>query len=374
MKHLTFIFAAVLALTACKPGAGEALRYRTATVTRSDLRSFITATGTLSAVISVDVGTQLSGQIVRLNADFNSIVRKGDVIAEIDTALYAAKVKEAAGELAAAEAEAKLKKQILERTQQLLPNRAATESDLELAIAELARANATVMIKEAAVTRANVDLNFCIITAPVDGVVISRKVDLGQTVAAVMTTPVLYTIAQDIQKMNISASVSEADIGRVTVGNKVDFTVDAFPDDLFAGTVKQVRMAATTKENVVTYETIIEVDNRDQKLFPGMTADLSILVAEHPGVLKIPNTALRFSPPEEAAVTSSVTAKLQRGQQLVYLATAQSNRLEAVVVSTGITDNTETEILSGVAEGARVVTAASGAAEDSLFGDGPTED
>jgi HlyD family secretion protein len=374
MKYPASIFSFILLLTACKPGAGDAVRYQTAAVSRGDLRAFVTATGTLSAVISVDVGSQLSGQIVRLNADFNSLVKKGDVIAEIDTALYAASVKEATGELAAAVAEATLKKQVLERTRQLVPTRAATEADLELAVSDLARAEATVMIKEAALARANADLGYCIITAPVDGVVISRKVDPGQTLAAAMTTPVLFTIAQDIRKMNISASVSEADIGRVKVGNQVDFTVDAFPDDLFVGTVKQVRMAATTKENVVTYETLIEVDNRDQKLFPGMTADVSILVAEHSGVLKIPNTALRFTPPEDAAVTSSISAKLQRGQQLVYLAKALPNVLEAVVVTTGITNNTETEILTGLTEDARVVTAATGLVKASLFGDGPSDD
>ena len=374
MKYPVFIISAVLAQTACKRGAGDAVHYRVVAVTRGDLRSFVTATGTLSAVNSVDVGTQLSGKIVSLDADFNSIVKKGDVIAKIDTELYAALVKEATGELAAAEAEAKLKKQILDRTRELLPNRAATESDLEIAIAEVARADAMVMIKEAALTRANVDLNFCIITAPVDGVVISRKVELGQTVAAMMSTPVLYTIAQDINMMNISALVSEADIGQVKVGHKVDFTVDAYPDDLFAGTVKQVRLAPTAKENVVTYETIIEVDNRDQKLFPGMTADVSILVAEHTGVLKIPNTALRFIPPEEAVINSNVTAKLQRGQQLVYLATDRTKGLEAVVVTTGITDNTETEILSGIQEGAPAVTAATGVEEESPFGDGPGDD
>jgi HlyD family secretion protein len=172
---------------------------------------------------------------------------------------------------------------------------------VEQAVAELTQAEATVTIKEATLDQAKTDLGFCRITAPVDGIVVTRKVDVGQTVVAAMSTPVLFTIAQDIKKMRITATVSEADIGGVKKGNKVNFTVDAFPDDVFSGDVVQVRIAPTTTENVVTYETLIDVENPEQRLFPGMTADVSILTAERNDVLKVPNTALRFTPRRMAA-------------------------------------------------------------------------
>ena len=189
-----------------------------------------------------------------------------------------------------------------------------------------------------------------------DGIVISRKVDVGQTVIAAMTTPELFTVAQDITKMNISASVSEADIGQVKNGETVDFSVDAFPDEVFHGAVSQVRKSPTTTQNVVTYETIITVDNPEQKLFPGMTADVSILVAEHTNALSVPNTALRFTPPEGAMFEQARPAKLQRGQRLVYTLGSDGAKLKAVIVKIGLTDGKDTEILDGLTEGSRLVT------------------
>lgn len=373
MKSLLCIISVSFLVASCKPGGPQSIRFGTASMTRGDLRSYVTATGTLSAVVSVDVGSQVSGRIVTLNADYNSPVKKGDLVAEIDTAIYRARVKEAEGDLASSRATVRLKQQSLERKRALVPIRAATQLDLDQAIAELAQAEASVMIKEAALDRAQVDLSYCRIVAPVDGIVISRKVDLGQTVAAAMTTPVLYTIAQDIKKMHIIASVSEADIGHIQVGQSVDFNVDAFPDDPFQGTVTQVRMAPTTKENVVTYETVIAVDNQQQKLFPGMTADVSILVAERFDVLKIPNTALRFTPPEEASVIAWSADQLKRRQQWVYTLSADGKQLQAVVVTTGITDNTDTEIIEGIDPAAKVVVSATGLTKASGFppSDGP---
>ncbi len=228
----------------------------------------VTASGTLSAVVSVDVGSQVSGKITALYADFNSPVKKGQLVAEIDPSVYEAALRQAEGDLASAKADVTLKRQNLERKKILAPQRAASQLDLDQATAELAQAEAAVIIKQAALDSARANLGYCKITAPVDGIVISRKVDLGQTVIAAMTTPVLFTIAQDITKMNISASVSEADIGQVKDGQPVDFTVDAFPDEVFHGKVTQVRKAPTTTQNVVTYETIITVDNPGAKTFP----------------------------------------------------------------------------------------------------------
>jgi HlyD family secretion protein len=346
---------ALLVVPGCKP-SGNAPKYETAPVTRGELVQHVTASGTLSAVVSVDVGSQVSGKIVAMSVDFNSPVKKGQLIAEIDPTVYAAALRQAEGELASAQADVTLKKQNLERKKTLLPLKAASQLDLDQAVAELAQAEATIDIRQASRESAQANLGYCKITAPVDGLVISRKVDIGQTLAAAMTTPILFTIAQDITKMNISATVSEADIGLVKDGQPVDFTVDAFPDDVFHGTVTQVRKAPTTTQNVVTYETIITVDNQEQKLFPGMTADVSILVADHKDALKIPNTALRYTPPTEAKFETTPPAKLERNQRLIYSPGSNGTLLKPVIVKVGITDNVDTEILEGITAGAQVVT------------------
>ena len=345
----------LMAIVGCKP-SGNALKYETAPVTRGEIVQHVTASGTLSAVVSVDVGSQVSGKIVALPVDFNSPVKKGQLIAEIDPTVYEATLRQAEGQLASAQAEVTLKKQNLERKKKLLPLKAASQLDLDQAVAELAQAEATIVIDQASLESAQANLGYCKITAPVDGIVISRKVDVGQTLAAAMTTPILFTIAQDITKMNISATVSEADIGQVKDGQPVDFTVDAFPEDVFHGTVTQVRKSPTTTQNVVTYETIITVDNREQKLFPGMTADVSILVANHKDVLKISNTALRYTPPDGAKFEQTPPARLERNQRLVFSPGNNGTVLKPVIVRVGITDNVDTEILEGITADAQVVT------------------
>jgi HlyD family secretion protein len=357
----------------CRPHAG-AFKYETSPVTRGDIVQHVTASGTLSAVVSVDVGSQVSGKISAMYVDFNSPVKKGQLVAEIDPTVYEASLRQAEGELASAQANVTLKRQNLERKKTLAPMHAASQLDLDQAIAELAQAEASVIIKQATVDSARANLGYCKITAPVDGIVISRKVDLGQTVIAAMSTPVLFTIAQDITKMNINASVSEADIGQVKDGQPVDFTVDAFPDDVFHGKVVQVRKAPTTTQNVVTYETIITVDNPEQKLFPGMTADVSILVAERKNVLKIPNTALRYTPPENAAFEQTPPTKLERNQRLIYAPGVDSVKLKPVIVKAGITDGVDTEILEGITDGASVVTSTlSSSAKSGGFGGPPPQ-
>jgi len=364
---------ALLVVPGCKP-SGNAPKYETAPVTRGELVQHVTASGTLSAVVSVDVGSQVSGKIVAMSVDFNSPVKKGQLIAEIDPTVYAAALRQAEGELASAQADVTLKKQNLERKKTLLPLKAASQLDLDQAVAELAQAEATIDIRQASRESAQANLGYCKITAPVDGLVISRKVDIGQTLAAAMTTPILFTIAQDITKMNISATVSEADIGLVKDGQPVDFTVDAFPDDVFHGTVTQVRKAPTTTQNVVTYETIITVDNQEQKLFPGMTADVSILVADKKGVLTIPNTALRYNPPDTAVFEQAAPQKLERSQRLVYSVSADGAKLKPTVVKTGVTDGVDTEMLDGLAEGVPVVTSTlSATAKPRRFGEGPPQ-
>jgi HlyD family secretion protein len=343
-------------MVGCKPSGKNSAKYETTPVSRGRIVQHVTASGTLDAVVSVDVGSQVSGKIIALYADYNSPVKKGQLVAEIDPTRYGAALCQAEGQLASAQADVTLKRQNLERKNVLVPLRAASQLDLDEAVAELVKAEAMVTIRQAALESAKADLNYCKITAPVDGIVIARKVDVGQTVNAAMNTPVLFTVAQDITRMNIEASISEADIGQVKDGQSVDFTVDAFPDEVFTGKVTQVRKAPITQQNVVTYETIITVDNPEQKLFPGMTANVSILVADHNDVLKVPNVALRYTPPEDVNYEQIISTNLNRNQRMIYSPGSDGEKLNPIIVEIGITDGVDTEILSGSAEGTAIVT------------------
>lgn len=376
MKSLRFyligatLIGLVAIVTGCMSKGGDNI-YETAKVTRGDLVQYVTASGTLGAVVSVDVGSQVSGKISSLAADFNDHVKKGQLIAEIDPSVYQASLRQAQGELASAKASVVLKQQNLARKKILAPQKAASQLDLDQAIAELAQAQATVVIKQAALDSANANLSYCKITSPIDGIVISRKVDVGQTLAAAMSTPILFTIAQDITRMHISAPVSEADIGQVKVGQDINFKVDAYPDEIFGGKVVQVRKSPTTTSNVVTYETIIDVDNSAQKLFPGMTADVSIRVSESKNALKISNAALRYSVPGNVQYEGTPPAKLGSGQRLVYTPVDNGKKLKPLVVKTGISDGIDTELLEGASEGLPLVTSTLSTAKSSGFGDGP---
>jgi HlyD family secretion protein len=367
------LVAALFFNSSCRPPGAGSVRYITVPLGRGQIVQRVTASGSLSAVVSVDVGSQVSGKISGLYADFNSPVKKGDLVAEIDTTVYAAALRQADGELASAKADAVLKRQNLERKKVLAPQKAASQFDLDQATAELAQAEAMVVMRQAARESAQANLGYCKITAPVDGIVISRKVDVGQTVIAAMTTPVLFTIAQDITKMHISAAVSEADIGQVRDGQPVDFNVDAYPDETFGGKVVQVRKAPTTTQNVVTYETLIAVDNPEQKLFPGMTADVSILVSERGSAWKLANTALRFTPPEGTSFDQTPPTKLSRNQRLVYVVGSTVAQLRPVIIKTGISDGVDTEVIEGLAEGATVVTSAITAKQAAGFGGPPPQ-
>jgi HlyD family secretion protein len=272
--------------------------YQTAKVTRGDLTQTVTATGQLNPVRNVQVGSQISGIIMKLNADFNSLVKEGEIIAQLDAGTYRANMNSAEGDLANANAGLELAQVNARRADELFKNKLIAQSDYDQTVATLHQAEAQVKIRNAALERAKVDFDRCTIYSPVDGIVISRNVDVGQTVAASMSAPTLYIIANDLTKMQIDANVSEADVGGVEVGQDVDFTVDAFPYRTFHGKVIQVRNSPTTVQNVVTYDTVIEVSNADLKLKPGMTANVAIVVARRENVLKIPNAALRFRPPE----------------------------------------------------------------------------
>ena len=345
-----------------------AANYQTATVTHGPLTQAVTATGTLNPVVNVQVGSQVSGNIAKLFADFNSQVKAGDVVAQIDPALFQATVTQTEGDLASAQAALELAKLNATRTQQLFTQKNSSQQDLDQAMANLHQAEANVKIKQGALDKAKADLDHCTITSPIDGVVISRSVDVGQTVAASLQAPIIFMIANDLTKMQIDSNVAEADVGVVTIDQNVDFTVDAFPTHTFHGKVTQVRNAPITVQNVVTYDTVIGVSNPDLKLKPGMTANVSILIAHRDNVLQIKNAALRYRPtdatPTEARSTSALSPSGARssggrerrsGERTVYV--LSGGRPKPTQIKTGISDGISTEVLEGLKEGDRVVTA-----------------
>jgi len=345
-----------------------AANYQTATVTHGPLTQAVTATGTLNPVVNVQVGSQVSGNIAKLFADFNSQVKAGDVVAQIDPALFQATVTQTEGDLASAQAALELAKLNATRTQQLFTQKNSSQQDLDQAMANLHQAEANVKIKQGALDKAKADLDHCTITSPIDGVVISRSVDVGQTVAASLQAPIIFMIANDLTKMQIDSNVAEADVGVVTIDQNVDFTVDAFPTHTFHGKVTQVRNAPITVQNVVTYDTVIGVSNPDLKLKPGMTANVSILIAHRDNVLQIKNAALRYRPtdatPTEARSTSAFSPSGARssggrerrsGERTVYV--LSGGRPKPTQIKTGISDGISTEVLEGLKEGDRVVTA-----------------
>src|SRR6266487_3416320 len=293
---------------------GGAANYQTATVTRGPITQAVTATGTLNPVITVQVGSQVSGNIAKLFADFNSQVKAGQVVAQIDPALFQATVTQAEGDLANAQAALELARINARRTQELFAKKTSSQADVDQAVATLHQAEANVKIKQGALDKAKADLDHCTITSPIDGVVISRSVDVGQTVAASLQAPVIFAIANDLTKMQIDTNVAEADVGVVKVEQNVDFTVDAFPMQTFHGKVVQVRNAPITVQNVVTYDTVIGVSNPDLKLKPGMTANVSIVVAHRDEVLQIKNGALRYRPSEAATAEQLKSTSSPSGQ------------------------------------------------------------
>jgi len=291
-------------------GHDQASLYTTATVDRGDIVEVVGATGTLEAVTTVQIGSQVSGTIDNLYVDFNSVVRKGQVIARLDPLLFEARVGQAKANVLAAKANVDRARagvedmqQKYERAKELAAERLLPQTDLETAKANYDGAVAQLRANEAAESQADanlhqteVDLSHTIITTPIDGVVISRNVDIGQTVAASFQAPVLFVIANDLAEMRVNASVDEADVGRVREGQEVTFRVDAFPETSFEGRVEQVRLNPTTVSNVVTYNAIVAVDNRDLALRPGMTATVSVIVRKAEGALRVPAAALRFRP------------------------------------------------------------------------------
>jgi len=273
--------------------------YTTVTVGRGSLAQVVTATGSLQPVISVEVGSQVSGLVTEVLVDYNSPVKAGQLIAKIDASTYEQRLRQAEADLASTRASHTLTRLNTERTRALRERNLVSAQELDQAEAQLSQSDAALLTREAAVENAKVDLSRCSIFSPIDGIVIDRQTDVGKTVAASFNAPVLFIIANDLTRMQINASISEADIGSVQVDQPVNFTVDAFPNRQFRGRVLQIRNSPRTESNVVTYQTIIEVRNDDSKLKPGMTANVSIVIAERPDTLRIANSTLRVRIPEQ---------------------------------------------------------------------------
>lgn len=298
MKRFTAIVVAA-ALVACKGTRGDKQQYRTEKIDRGNVTSTVTATGTLSAVTTVQIGSQVSGVISRMYADFNSHVNKGQMLAELDPTPFQAQVEQRRADLTRAQVEAGNSKLQYNRQERLAKSGLAADADVDSARAQYQAAQAQVNQSAAALRQAETNLKYTKIISPIDGVVVDRQYDVGQTVAASFQAPTLFQIAQDLTKMQVQADVDQSDIGRVQVGQVARFSVDAYPDEEFRGRISQIRLNAAVNQNVVSYPVIIEVGNPDQRLRPKMTANVTIDVAQVRDVLRVPNAALRFKPPDD---------------------------------------------------------------------------
>ena len=404
---LIIIVGVVFSLTVLRRSANGGIQYRTAKVTRGDIEAIVVTTGTINPVTLVDVGSQVSGKIAKIYVDFNSRVKKGDILAEIDQSSFLTRIKQAEANYQSAKASLErarvtmeTSKKKYERALKLFEQKLISPEEKETAetnyfnaVADYQSALARLEQAKSQLESSRVDLSYTVIKSPIDGVVIKRNINVGQTVAASFQAPVLFQIANDLTKMQVECSVDEADIGKIREGQKVRFTVDAFPEESFEGVVSQVRYAPEVVQNVVTYTTIVSVENPEMKLRPGMTATVSIIVGEARNVLRVPNAALRFRPqlsPEEmkkmfeelraqrrstsgnSASSSgrrppfsgergasqgerSAKDKSRQGMAMVWVL-EEGHKLRPVPVKTGVTGDEYTEIVRGdLKEGDEVV-------------------
>lgn len=331
----------------------EDINFKEEKVALKTLQNSVTATGTIEAVTSVTVGTQVSGIVNKLYVDYNSQVKKGQVIAELDKTNLLSELNTAKANLASAQSSLNYQAANMERYKTLYKKGLVSADEYENALLTYRQAKEQVASSKENVQRAQTNLGYATITSPIDGTVISKSVEEGQTVAASFNTPELFTIAKDLTNMQVVANVDEADIGNVKEGDRVTFTVDAYPDDTFEGTVKQVRLEATTTNNVVTYEVVISAPNADLKLKPGLTANVTIYTQERSGVLAVANKALRFTPTKET-VGKDMKIVDCKGKNKVW--TLNGNTLTAHPVTIGQTDGINTEITKGLKQGDKIVT------------------
>jgi HlyD family secretion protein len=319
-------------------------QYRTRTIERGDIVQTISANGTLTPVVLVNVGTQVSGTVAKLYADFNDQVQIGQVLAELDPALLQAQLQQSKANLLNAQATLRIADSKLKRNHILKEKGFISPEAMEIIEQELEAAQAQLAISKSQIERDQANLNYSVIRSPISGVVIARDIDIGQTVAANFQTPVLFQIAKDLRQMQINISVAEADIGQLHIGQSINFTVDAFQQRKFTGTVKQVRLNPTIQENVVTYNVVAMVDNDDGALLPGMTANIHFIVMQKNDVLRVPNAALRYQPSDIDLNEGNKTTKSPHQSALYHLS---EGRPASVSVTIGISDGNFTEIVQG---------------------------
>lgn len=369
--------AIVYALTGGKKEA-PVMDYETARVEKATIGNSVTATGTIEPVTKVEVGTQVSGIIDKIYVDYNSVVHKGQIIAELDKTNLMSELNSAKSNLAGAKSDLDYQRANYKRIKALYDKELVSGNEYDTALLSLRQAESTYAQRKEAVSKAQTNLGYAIITSPIDGIIISKAVEEGQTVAASYSTPTLFTIAQDLTDMRVIADVDEADIGEVEVGQRVSFTVDAYPGETFEGQVTQVRLEATTESNVVTYEVVISASNKDLKLKPGLTANVTIFTMERNNIVSVPTKALRFTPTKEMLNPGEKIEDCQ-GAHKVWV--REGKTLKAYAVKTGITNGTRTQIVSGVKEGTEVIVEMKAAdaeqanagdnAESSPFAPGP---
>jgi len=343
------LIAAALILGGCKENK---VRFNTALAEQSQVDKTVTATGFVQPVDKVDVGTQVSGVIVKIFVDFNSHVKKGQLLAELDKSTLSEKVTSAQAALTSAQSDQTFAQQNYDRTKVLYDQKAATQAAWEQAVNALEQAKTSVTNARANLYQAQVSLSYAEIYSPIDGVVLNRNVDQGQTVAASFNTPTLFTIARDLTKMQVEANVDEADIGQVMLGQKVAFTVDSYPDDTFDGTVTQVRLQPVVTSNVVTYTVIIEAPNPDEKLFPGMTASVVITTKTEKGITTLVE-ALNFRPTDKMLNSKQLADTADTKGKAVWIETAEG--LERRAITTGMSDGVHVIVSKGLNEGDKVV-------------------
>lgn len=362
-------------------GTQVTLDYETATVEKATIGNSVTATGTIEPVTEVEVGTQVSGIISKLYVDYNSVVKKGQIIAELDKTNLISELNSAKSNLASAKSELDYQEANIKRMTILHEKGYISHDEFESARLSYRKAQNSYNMQKESVAKAQTNLGYATITSPIDGIVLSKDVEEGQTVAASYSTPTLFTIAQDLTDMRVIADVDEADIGEVKEGQRVTFNVDAYPKDTFEGAVTQVRQKGTTESNVVTYEVVISAPNKDLKLKPELTANVTIHTLEREGILSVPSKALRFTPNVELVGKKE---KIIDCTGNIKVWTHEGNTFKAHAVKTGITNGTRTEIISGIGAGSQVVIdvknataetndaiAEEGATEKSPFAPGP---
>jgi len=359
---LLLLALALIGFRATRSRSGPVVHYQTAAIDRGTISARVTANGTVSALVTVSVGSQVSGRIATLGADFGSTVKRGQIVATIEPWLFRATVNQARANLSSARAN--LEKAQAERVnadaqmrraKALFEQSVGTRAEYETAVAnagvsqaQVRAARATIEQAQAALSQAELNLRYTTIVSPIDGVVISRNVDIGQTVAATLQAPTLFVIAQDLTRMQVDTSVAEADVGKIQPGMRVTFTVDAEPDRTFQGKVRQVRDNAQTLQNVVTYDAVIDVDNGERLLKPGMTASVTFVYAERSDVTRVPAAALRFRPdPETSAAMSTVAPPVPSRPDQRTLWLLRAGHARAVLVRVGISDGTMTEVVEG---------------------------